>query len=231
MGLFGPGHMLWLFGGLAVLALLLPRARRNGHLRRRLARWIGLLLPALELARLLALLRMGALGPAWLPLHLCGLSIFLVAWHSLRGGTLAGEILYALTLPGAAMALVCPDWVRLPTWNCLSLTGFAIHWLLVAYPLLLLTDPRFRPEVRRLPRVLVVLLVTVGLVYGVDRHFRVNYFYLLEPPPGSPLVWFVKLWGKPGYLWGYLPLLAAVWLCLYLPWRRNSRGMEAKICN
>ena len=223
MGLYGPGHLLWLLGGTLVLFLTIRNVRHSPALGRRLRRWIGLALPGVELIRVVALCLAGEFGVGWLPLHLCGLSLFLCTWHSFRDGDLAGELLYALTLPGAAMALLFPDWADLPAVNFISMVCFAFHWLLLAYPAVCLASGAIRPDARRLPRVLAVLLPVTGAVYLFDRAFSVNYFFLIQAPAGSPLAWFAAFLGTPGYLLGYLPMLALVWLLLYLPLRRKKR--------
>ena len=222
MGLFSPVHIAWLLGGSMVLLWLLRKLRRAPAPGRRLQRCIGLALPGVELVRVLALCLAGEFGVGWLPLHLCGLSLFLCAWHSFRGGDLAGELLYSLTLPGAALALVFPDWAYLPAVNFLSILCFVFHWLLLFYPAVCLALGTIRPDARRLPRVLAVLLPAAAVVYLFDRAFSVNYFFLLKAPAGSPLAWFDALLGTPGYLLGYPPMLALVWLFLYLPLRRKK---------
>ena len=53
-------------------------------------------------------------------------------------------------------------------------------------------------------------------VYVFDVLTNTNYLFLNWPSPGSPLELFAFL-GRPGYLLGYIPLIAVVWLFLYLP--------------
>ena len=95
--------------------------------------------------------------------------------------------------------------------------GFTVHALLMAYPLMLVAGGDLRPEARLLPRCFGILVCCTVPVYLFDRFFGTNYMFLLWPSPGSPLEWFASFLGNPGYLLGYFPMLAVVWLALYLP--------------
>ena len=200
---FGFGHFLWLFAGGSGLVLgcfayrkALPE-RRPG-LRQLTA---GLAL-ALELWR------------AGLPLHLCSLSIYLCFFHALTGRPGLGQFLYAFTLPGAAFALLFPDWAGQPLFGFVTVSSFLLHFLLVLYPLMQVAAGELRPELRRLPGCIGRMLLLALPVYGLNKLWNTNYMFLNLPPAGSPLALFAFL-GNPGYLLGYLPLALGVWALLY----------------
>ena len=217
--LFGPGHLLWLLAGAAVCALLCRGyARRGAEARRRLALAVGLSALGLRLLRSALLMAAGAYSLSRLPLHLCALSVYLCAAHALRPRELTGQFLYAFGMPGAAFALVFPDWSYLPLPHFTTVTGFALHILLVAYPLMRVWGGDIRPDIRAAPRCLALAMAMALPVYFFDRATDMNFMFLNWPSPGSPLEWFAFL-GRPGYLLGYLPLLCAVWALLYLPFR------------
>ena len=67
-----------------------------------------------------------------------------------------------------------------------------------------------------------MLLIAVT-VYVFDRLMGTNYMFLNWPLPGSPLEWFAFL-GRPGYLLGYIPLLAAAWTVIYAPFVKIRRA-------
>ena len=79
-----------------------------------------------------------------------------------------------------------------------------------------------RPEARQLPKCLGILVCCAVPVALFNRFFGTNYMFLSWPSPGSPLEWFASFLGRPGYLLGYLPMLALVWLILYLPFARRK---------
>ena len=138
-----------------------------------------------------------------------------------------GEFLYGVCMPGAAFALLFPDWTAYPAFSYHSIVGFLVHTLLVGYPLMLVCGGGLRPDPRRLPRCLAMLAALAAAVYVFDRAAQANYMFLLLPAPGSPLEWFARRLGNPGYLLGYVPMLAGVWVVLYLPFliglRRRRR--------
>ncbi len=180
-------------------------------------RSIAVLLALGEAARLAVIAANGELGLGWLPLHFCGLAIFIEIWYAVRPSRVLGDILYAACMPGALMALLFPDWTDYPAFCFLSQNSFVIHILLVAYPVMLTAAGKIRPDPRNLPKVTLFLLVLAVPMYFFDRAAGMNFMFLLYPSAGSPLEWFAFL-GNPGYLLGYIPLAAGVFAALYVPW-------------
>jgi uncharacterized membrane protein YwaF len=168
------------------------------------------------------LLLQGCFGVYHLPLHLCGLAVFFTFAHALHPTETVGNFLYSSCMPGAACALLFPDWTAYPAFSYHSLVAFLVHALLVAYPLVQLAGGALRPRARFLPRCFAILLALAVPIYLFDRLFRTNYMFLLSPSAGSPLAWFASFLGNPGYLRGYLPMLAVGWGLLYLPFRRRD---------
>lgn len=216
--LWGRQHLCWLVicAGLAgILCTLSMRLREPGQ--KRLRRGIGWAVLLCELLKDGNLIIQGAFGLYYLPLHLCGLAVFFTFFHSRHPTETIGNFLYSTCMPGAACALLFPDWTMFPAFSYHSLVAFVVHGLLAAYPLTLLAAGRLHPRPELLPRCFGILLGLAVPIYLFDRAFQVNYMYLLRPAPDSPLEWFAALLGNPGYLFGYLPMLALVWGLLYLP--------------
>lgn len=217
-------HLAWLgicIGLIGLLCLAYGRCGVRG--RKRLRRGVGLAVLACELAKDLCLLVQGAFGVGYLPLHLCGLAVFFTLAHAIRPGQTLGDFLYSTCMPGAAFALAFPDWTDYPPFAYHSVVAFTVHALLVAYPLMQLCGGDLRPDAARLKRCLAILLVLALPIYGFNRAFGTNYMFLCRPAPGSPLEWFASFLGNPGYLLGYIPMLALVWGVLYFPVIRNKR--------
>ena len=99
--------------------------------RRRCARTLGLLLFLADMLRYAVYWRMGGLSIYELPLHLCGLAVYLCILHSLWKPDWLSQTLYTLCLPGACCALVFPDWTMYPFFSFVSLHSFLAHALLV----------------------------------------------------------------------------------------------------
>lgn len=174
----------------------------------------------LELLRALLLFVNGEYNIGRLPLHLCGMAVYVILLHALRGGRITGQFLYALCMPGAAVAILFPDWSYYPALSFMTLSGFAIHTVIVAYVLMQITGKDILPDIRQAPLCLGLLLLIALPVYVFDRVTDTNYMFLNWPAENSPLEWFSFL-GRPGYLLGYIPMLAAVWAILYFPFKQK----------
>lgn len=227
--LWGREHILWLCVAVLLTAGLCLLYRRSGGERRKALRiWIGCAVLFLEFAKDINLAVQGSLDVYNLPLHLCGLAVFFTFFHSLFPGKTVGNFLYSTCMPGAAFALLFPDWTMYPAFSYHSMVAFFVHSLLAAYPLMLLSGGDLRREAKRLPYCFVILVMLAIPIYFFDRRFDANYMFLLEPSPGSPLEWFASLLGVPGYLLGYLPMTALIWTLLYLPFGRKRKKAEKR---
>ncbi len=219
-GLFSPAHLAALLLCAAGIAAACLAARRLGAAgRRRLSLGIAWSALSLELLRALVLALAGEY-PDHLPLHLCSLAVFLLPLHAGKRGRLTGQFLYAFCLPGAAAALLLPDWRYYPLFHFMPLCGFTLHALTVAYVLAQLPGGELRPEAARLPACLALMLALAAPVYLFDRLTGSNYMFLNWPPADTPLAWFAP-WGRL-FVLGYLPLAAALWLPMYLPFLRKK---------
>ena len=171
----------------------------------------------MDLAWDLILVFTGQFRLNYLPLDLCGIAMFGELLWAVRRGRLTGELCFCLFLPGAAMALLFPNWTPLPFWNFLYLRSFLLHGLLVAVPVMAVAGGDLRPDPRNLPKCLAVSLAMCVPIYVIDRALDQNFFFLNVPSPGSPLELFARWWGNPGYLLGLPLLLGLVWVILYVP--------------
>ena len=221
--LFGGAHIAWLCFAAALISVLCVaycRAAPEGRTRWRRA--MGWAVLACEAAKDINLAVQGSFDRWYLPLHLCGLAVFFTFAHSRRPGKTVGNFLYACCMPGAAFALLTPDWTAFPPLSYHAIVGFLVHALLIAYPLMQVTGGDLRPEAKYLPRCFGILMCCAVPIWIFNRIFGTNYMFLMWPSPGSPLEWFASFLGVPGYLLGYFPMLAAVWLLLYLPFIRKK---------
>jgi len=226
--LFGAAHLLWLLFALSAVAALgagYQKAGKRG--RAALRRGTALAALALALTRAGVIAAQGRYDVTRLPLHLCGMAVYLDVLHALRPGKLLGQFLYAFCMPGAVAALLFPDWVGFAPLGFVSLSAFTLHILIVGYTAMQVCGGDIRPQPRLAPRCLGLMLLLAAAVYVFDRLTGTNYMFLNWPSPGSPLEWFAPL-GRPGYLLGYVPLLAAVWTPLYLPALLRGRQRERR---
>lgn len=216
--LFDLTHLFWLLVTCAAaVALCVGQHRLPMEKRKGLRRAVGLTLIALQLVRAGVLMALGEYDLGYLPLHLCGMAVYIEAFDCLVPNRFTHELCYAVCMPGALMALVFPNWTYLPFFNFLHIACFAIHVLLVVYPLTVLTGGDFRPSVKRLPFCFLFLAAVSLPVHLFNKANGTNYMFLEQAPKGSPLEWFEGVFGTPGYLLGVPMIMLALWSVMYAP--------------
>ena len=228
-------HILWLVTLVVVCmgcCLVYCRLSEQG---KKIMRWImvGLVL-ADEVWKMVWLFALDLYIPKYLPLHLCSINIFLILLFAIKPSKTVGNFLYCICLPAAAMALLFPTWTKLPFWNFMHLHSFSVHILLFVFPLMLTVGGDILPDVKLLPKCL-LLLVGLGLVAkGANLLFDTNFMFLEKASKGNPLYLFKQAFGN--HLIGIPVLAAAVLLVMYLPvtlWqfykkKQGHRGTEPK---
>ncbi len=227
IGLFSTTHILYALAML-VMALLISFFYRNlaGRKKSSFKRNFSLFILFYELLRFLAYVQMGRFSWELLPLHLCGLSEFLIFGYAFTKNKYLKESLYALGLIGAVMALTFADWVNFPFWHFQTIHSFTQHGFLLSFVLMLLISGELKPNPRHLPAVFMGLIIVLIPIYYLNGLLNTNFFFLAYPSPGSPLVLFADWVGSPGYIFVVLGLLFIVWLFMYLPYlgkRKSSK--------
>jgi hypothetical integral membrane protein (TIGR02206 family) len=160
-----------------------------------------------------------------LPLHLCGLSIFIEQIHALKPNKTTGELLYSLGIPGAAAALLFCNWTMYPPTNYNCIQSFVIHGLHIGFPAMLICAGELKPSVGNIWRPALFLLAVVPPIYFLNKTLDTNFFFVNAGSEGSPLEILIQLMGNPGFIAGFAGLLLLVWLLMYLPFiiRRKRR--------
>lgn len=174
------------------------------------------LLLSLEVTKQLYLLLIGNYSYWSPPLHLCGLGIFITGWHAYFPNRTTATFLYALTLPGAAIALIFPGWTNDPVGSFLHIHSFVFHALLVAFiwPLIICKQLDIRP--RDLWRAVLFLLIIVPPIYMYNHTFQTNFMFLNRPVAGTPLQWLYDAFGATGYLASLTLVICLLWVMLYI---------------
>ena len=136
---YGLTHILWLLAGLAFCVASCIFYRRLSGSKRNVARTIlGACIVLLEIVKDLLLILLDEFGWGYLPFHLCGINILLIAFDIIKPTKVVRSFLYYFCIPGAMLALLFPNWTDMPVWNFFHIHSFTIHILLVLYPLLLI---------------------------------------------------------------------------------------------
>ena len=230
----GLTHVLWLLAGLTVcvVACLLYR-RLPADKRKRALKALGVYIFLQEMAKNLVLILLDEFSWGYLPFHLCGINILLIAFDTIKQTKTVRSFLYYFAIPGALLALIFPNWTDMPVWNFFHIHSFTIHILLVLYPLLLVTTNQVATDLKSAFKGVVLLVVMAIPVYGLNLLWGTNFMFLMKPDSGNPLEFFEKLLGS--HLWGFPILLPVVIMVMYLPVflleRRAKHVKKAVVCS
>ncbi len=216
-GLFSAEHFLWLGIAVIVIALCVVLYRRLSHTgRKRMLIVVTALLISDELLKYVATAVTGQFEISYLPFHLCSINLFVCLANTIRPTKTAKNILYALCLPGALIALLVPTWTVYPMWNVMFLHSETIHILLVVYPCLLLFTG-FKPDYRELPKVGAFLAGTAVVAVIINSIWDTNFLFL-NGTAGNPVLRLCAEVFGDVYQIGLVIILALVWTLLYFPW-------------
>ena len=211
-------HCLWLLFGFALwIGGCIFYRRRSRQTQKTVLKVLGIYILLQELVKNLVLILQGEFSWGYLPFHLCGINILLIAFDTIKQAKTVRSFLYYFSIPGAALALLFPNWTETPVWNFFHLHSFTIHILLVMYPLLLVTTGQVATDLKSACKGIALLVVMAIPVYGLNLLWGTNFMFLMKPDSGNPLELFEKLLGS--HLWGFPILLPVVVLVMYLPVR------------
>ncbi len=223
-------HCLW-FALLAVCAVVISiqyqKSSPAGRQKWRRGMAIAILLD--EVWKMFWLAVGGNYTLEFLPLHLCSINIFIIAWHAWRPNKTLDNYLYGVCIPGAVAAMLFPTWSVLPALNFMHLHSFTIHMMLIIYPIMQVVGGDIRPEVRQLPKCVLFTALMAVPVYLFNLVFDTNFMFLMYAEEGNPLLIFENLFGS--HLIG-IPVLGGLFLAvmygiLYLC-RRLAKARSAK---
>ena len=222
--IFDSIHVTWLvlIGLLLIISVYFYKKFSiiNQHLLQRLVFWLLLLLEVGKQCYLLFTKQYSHWSP---PLHLCGIGIFVIGWHAYFPNRTTATLLYALTLPGAAIALLFPGWTTDPVLGFLHIHSFLFHALLIQFILFLLVTKQLETTLIDLWRAVVFLLLIVPPIYWYNAQFNTNFMFLNRPVANTPLQWLFEMFGASGYLLSLAVVICILWLLLYIPFMRNTK--------
>lgn len=222
---YGATHILWLLAGLLLwVSACIVHKRLDEGKRKIMLTVLGVCIFLLEVVKDLVLILTGQFSWEHLPFHLCGINILLIAFDVLRPTKIVRSFLYYFAIPGAALALLFPNWTAVPFLNFFHMHSFSIHILLVLYPLLLVTTGQMATDIRSAGKGALLLIGMAIPVYFLNLLLDTNFMFLMEPDSGNPLEFFQTLLGS--HLWGFPILLPVVMLVMYIPLLIEKKGKK-----
>lgn len=214
---YGTLHLCWLAAFIAVAVLNCILYRRLNEKGRKIWRIVVASLLVLdEIYKQIPLFVNGLFTLEYLPLHLCSINIFVIVFHALKPTKYVGNYLYTVCIPGAMAALLFPTWNALPGANYMLIHSFTVHILLALYPIVLTVTGEIKPELKELPKALLLLTGLALFALICNLLMDANFMFLMYADPGNPLYLFKELWGS--HLLGFPVIIAGVLLVMHTPW-------------
>ena len=212
---YGPLHITWLVCLAAVLALVSFWYKRAGEgWRNRILKGLAVTIFVSEIIRDAIFIIGDTFTVDMLPLHLCGINIFIILVYAFYPKEVLAEYLYAVCMPGALAALLFPSWTALPITSFSHNHSFWVHLWLFMFPFLLLVGG-FKPQFKRLWKSLPYALPVVVFVYIFNKIFDTDFMFLNGGGQGNPIAFFASILGDPLYIISIPFLIAIVWGAMY----------------
>ncbi len=218
---FDSTHMIWLTLCLIVCFVLSVLYRSTDAKKRKTLRiTVAVIILVAEIIKIVGLIATGSFTVKYLPLHLCSINIFIIAIHAFKPTKTLDNFLYLLGIPGAFLAMLIPTWTELPLANFMHIFSFGVHIFLLAYPIMVTVGGDIKPELRHVPKVLILLLVFAVAAWSVNKSpagqaIRPNFMFLQSASDIAPLLFFKKRFGT--HLLAFPVILAGVILLFYAP--------------
>lgn len=184
----------------------------------RVIRTLSLLLPIFECAQMIWYESIGKFSFGYtLPLHLCSLMSIVLPIMAFSKIRLLQEYAYAIGLAPALMTLLTPDVYYYPALSFIFIQTMMVHGIICLIPLFMVINMGFRPDVRKLPKVIVMLVGFALVMIPINYITNGNYFFLRYPAQGSPMESFAAILGSPGYLLLTFLMGCVLWAVSYAP--------------
>ena len=217
--MFGTVHIIWLVI-LTVFSVMFASFygyMRNNNKEGKIRILIGVIMPVISMYRDIVLMITGHFDRFYLPLHLCGMALWIGSLYCFTKWRFAGVVYVLLCVPGAISALLFPDWVDYPLFNYMHIHDFFSHGIIVAWGVCLFTSGEVLPKWKELWMPVAFGLLGVLFIYTVNNILVTNYWFLNYPSAGSPLESIFELTGKKWYIPGYILFVffvVLIWMCI-----------------
>jgi hypothetical integral membrane protein (TIGR02206 family) len=150
-----------------------------------------------------------------LPLHLCGISVFLVAILLINRNYEIFEVSYFWGLAGASISIITPD-VAFVFPHLLNITFFLSHALIVIGVLYMIFVFGYRPTNKSFIKSYIITHLYVIFIGVINYILDTNYLFLCHKPDAETPLDFMGPW--PWYIISLEIALILFWVILYLPY-------------
>ncbi|HET7144166.1 MAG TPA: TIGR02206 family membrane protein [Anaerolineales bacterium] len=224
--LWGKGHLIAL-AIITVICILLPHFRnRWDEKEKRIFRYtVAILLTVDELSAHLWNVYWGTWNiQTMLPLHLCGVMLWLSVYMLLARNPVIYELVYFLGIGGATQALITPDASIYGFPHFRAFQTFIAHGLLVIVPIYMTVVEGYRPTLRSFKRIFIWTNIYMVFVFIINLTINSNYLFIHYKPEFPTIIDLLSPW--PWYILELEVVGIAILSILYIPflikdWRAN----------
>lgn len=214
--LYDSTHLVWL-GIFVLLCVLSVTVYQKLNVKHRNIMRIGIAITVitLETIKNCVAAAIGDFGIGHLPFHLCGINVLLVTFCIFKRNKTVESFLYYIGIPGALLALLTPDWTNMPCLNFFHIHSFIIHMFLVLYPLVLVASGDLKPDLKSMPKCILLLIGFSIPALILNIIFDTNFMFLMNTAGIGFLQIFKDIFGA--HQWAFPILLPIVMMIMALP--------------
>ena len=214
--LYGPTHLLWL-GAFVLLCTVcaIVYKKLNPKHRNIMRICMASTVLFLEIVKDAVAIAVGNFYVGHLPFHLCGINVLLIMFCIFKRNKTVENFLYYIGIPGAMLALLTPDWVKMPCLNFFHIHSFLIHMFLVLYPFVLVVSGDIKPDFKSMPKCILLLVGFAVPALILNLIFDTNFMFLMNTADIAFLEIFKNAFGA--HQWAFPILLPIVMFIMSLP--------------
>ena len=209
-------HLLWLGAFIFLCVVCTVIYKKLNEKKRNIMRiCMASVVFVLEIAKNIVAAAVGDFGIGHLPFHLCGINVVLVTFCIFKRTKTVENFLYYIGIPGAMLALLTPDWVKMPCLNYFHIHSFLIHIFLVLYPLVLVASGDVKPEFKLMPKCILLLIGFAIPALILNLIFDTNFMFLMDTAGIGFLQMFEDIFGA--HQWAFPILLPIILALMSIP--------------
>ena len=222
---FGPAHLAIIVALVIVSAALSMTVRYSNSLKARqyICYGLALFLLAMELFNYVFTVTHNGFEYALqhqLPLHACGMAVYLTAYMLITKKQVIFEIAYFWAFGGTTQAILTPAVTAgFPSYRFFQF--FIAHSAVIVGVCIAVFGLKMRPRLKGLWFTYALTWLLVFVVGGINTLLDTNYMYLCNPPAGLSPFYFLQ-W--PWYILFQSVLALVLFFLLWLPFATHSKS-------
>ena len=214
--LYGPIHLAWLgFFVLLCTVSLIVYKKLSPKNRNIMRICIATIVIIMETVKNCVAFAVGDFHIGHMPFHLCGINVLLITFCIFKRTKTVENFLYYIGIPGAMLALLTPDWVKMPCLNFFHIHSFVIHMFLVLYPFVLVASGDLKPNFKYMPKCVLLLACFAVPALVLNLIFDTNFMFLMDTAGIGFLQMFENVFGA--HQWAFPILLPVIMALMSIP--------------